>query len=74
MGVLSFTQGDTLYMEEEEIALRVTINTPTETAEDYMKRLERDRLFPDHNDSEDQREQYSKGARRGFRESFGCIL
>ena len=26
-------------MEEEEIALRVTINTPTETAEDYMKDL-----------------------------------
>ena len=39
VGVLSFTQGDTLYMEEEEIALRVTINTPTETAEDYMKDL-----------------------------------
>ena len=39
VGVLSFTRGDTLYMEEEEIALRVTINTPTETAEDYMKDL-----------------------------------
>ena len=36
-----------IHMEEEEIALRVTINTPTETAEDYMQRLERDRLFPD---------------------------
>ena len=29
----------TFDMEEEEIALRVTINTPTETAEDYMKDL-----------------------------------
>ena len=37
VGVLSFTQGDTSRMEEEEIALRVTINTPIETAEEYMK-------------------------------------
>ncbi len=39
VGVLSFTRGDTLYMEEEEIALRVTIDTPTETADQYMKDL-----------------------------------
>ena len=37
VGVLSFTQGDTSRMEEEEIALRATINTPIETAEEYMK-------------------------------------
>ena len=37
VGVLSFTRGDTSRMEEEEIALRATINTPIETAEEYMK-------------------------------------
>ena len=39
VGVLSFTKGDPLYMEEEEITLRVTINTPTDTAEEYMEKL-----------------------------------
>lgn len=40
VGVLSFTQGDTLYMEDNEaIALIATVNTPTETAEGYMKDL-----------------------------------
>ena len=39
VGVLSFTRGDTSCMEEEEIALRATINTPIETAEKYMKDL-----------------------------------
>ena len=39
VGVLSFTRGDTSCMEEEEIALRATINTPIETAEEYMKDL-----------------------------------
>ena len=39
VGILSFTKGDTLQMEEEEIVLRVTINTPTETADEYMKNL-----------------------------------
>ena len=39
VGVLSFTRGDTSYMEEEEIAVRATINTPIETAEEYMKDL-----------------------------------
>ena len=38
VGVLSFTKGDPLYMEEEEITLRVTINTPTDTAEEYMEK------------------------------------
>ena len=36
VGILSFTKGDTLQMEEEEIVLRVT---PTETADEYMKNL-----------------------------------
>ena len=64
-GCFKLYAGDTLYMEEEEIALRVTINTPTETAEDYMKDLSADRSSQTHDDSEDQREQqYSKGARR----------
>ncbi len=39
VGVLSFTLGDTLCMDEEEITLRATINTPIETAEKYMKDL-----------------------------------
>ena len=39
VGILSFTKGDTLHMKEEENVLRVTVKTPTETADEYMKNL-----------------------------------
>lgn len=39
VGVLSFTQGDSLYMKNNEVSLIATINTPTETTETYMKDL-----------------------------------
>ena len=39
VGVLSFTQGDSLYMKNNEVNLIATISTPTETTETYMKDL-----------------------------------
>lgn len=39
VGVISFTQGDSLFVKGDEASLVATINTPTETTETYMKDL-----------------------------------